>query len=146
MSGIPRSLRIGNSCCYDPLTRVWGELGKQTVALHVPWRSHLESKQSTYTRGESEDGKVRRRKRPIQGYFSLLLDGKLTCCLCRGYIIFRLRDESPNIKLIKFNNTAFWPKSPNLMPAKFFHHLVFTYYMHSFVASASVSSSFLPTQ
>ena len=48
MSGIPRSLWIGNSCCYDPLMRVWGKLGKQTAALHAPRRSHLESKRSTY--------------------------------------------------------------------------------------------------
>ena len=32
--------------------------------------------------------------------------------------------ELPNLKFAKFKNTAFWLKSPNLMPAKFSHYTV----------------------
>ena len=31
---------------------------------------------------------------------------------------------SPSLKLAKLNNVAFWPKSPNLMSAKFSRYMV----------------------
>ena len=52
-----------------------------------------------------------------------ILDGKLSCgseaLLHGGYIIFGWGTKLPNLKVAKLKNMVFWPKFPNLMPAKF---------------------------
>ena len=79
------------------LTRVWGLLWEQTMALNFPRRSHLEAKWSTFRKigrygAENSPAKAAR-------HFSQLLGGKLPWCLHRfGYVIFLLRDQ-----LAKFN-------------------------------------------
>ena len=60
-------------------------------------------------------------------YWSHSID---TCTLsasrwgCRYVICAEDRSKSPNLKFAKFKNTAFWLKSPNLMPAKFSRYTV----------------------
>jgi len=56
----------------------------------------------------------------VTKYFSLLLDGKLTCSLHRcGHVIF---GRGTNRQIKKYGVS---PKLPNLMPAKFSRYTVF---------------------
>jgi len=100
------------------LTRVWSVLwGKQIAAymLVSPRRTSTHQR-----RGQRWEGmKVWHQKWPCQDcwHFSAALDCKIPWGLHhRGYVIilFWSRDQ-----IAKFKNTAFWPKSPNLIPAKF---------------------------
>jgi len=51
MSGIP----LYPDRKFMSLTRVWGVLGEQTVALHAPRQCHFETKQSTYSKYTPEE-------------------------------------------------------------------------------------------
>ena len=77
------------------------------------------SKTWVHIRGEGGDQKVWCQKQPRQGCWTLLSDFRWQAAMSLTLIVvvtFLLRDW---IAKLKFENTMFWMKSSNLMPAKF---------------------------
>jgi len=61
----------------------------------------------------------------------LLLDGKLTCSLCRGYITFRLRDRIAKYKTYQFNAHQIFPPYG-------------IYILHAFICGICIRVKLLP--
>ena len=89
------SLRIGNSCHCDSLTRVWGTLGEQTTILHML------------------QGGLRNQAKHLQRVHMWHIAYVVVVTSFLGW-----GTESPNLNLAKFKTTAFSLKLPNLMPTE----------------------------